>query len=168
MCRSYLFNVTALSYQNPLQAAPEPGTGNFHLRRVNRQLVNTNLQLPTRPSPRPWGSHFRRCRTSERVWKRLRMSLLSWSARPSPRRTPGRPGTRTSSPRCRRWLMRTQPSPWGACRMNYTPQNGLSTKPSGRTWSVSHTGCRQVKFWPKQPGEGGSSSAPGSSNAPGW
>ena len=36
MCRSYLFKVAALSCQNPLQAAPEPGTGNFHLRRVNR------------------------------------------------------------------------------------------------------------------------------------
>ena len=36
MCRSYLFKVAALSCQNPLQAAPEPGTGNCHLRRVNR------------------------------------------------------------------------------------------------------------------------------------
>ena len=36
MCRIYLFKVAALSCQNPLQAAPEPGTGNFHLRRVNR------------------------------------------------------------------------------------------------------------------------------------
>ena len=32
MCRSYFFKVAALSCQNPLQAAPEPGTGNFHLR----------------------------------------------------------------------------------------------------------------------------------------
>ena len=54
----------------------------------------------------------------EGVWKRLGMSLLSWSARTIPRRTPGRPGTWTSSPRCRRWLRKTQPSPWGACRMN--------------------------------------------------
>jgi len=36
MWRSYLFEVDALSCQNPLQAAPEPGTGNFHLRAVNR------------------------------------------------------------------------------------------------------------------------------------
>ena len=45
MCRSYFFKVAALSCQNPLQAAPEPGTGNFHLRRVNRLNFNTNFSV---------------------------------------------------------------------------------------------------------------------------
>ena len=35
VCKLF-FKVAALSCQNPLQAAPEPGTGNFHLRTVNR------------------------------------------------------------------------------------------------------------------------------------
>ena len=51
MCRSYLFKVAALSCQNPLQADPEPGTGNFYLRTftmINR-LINKHCFVTVAP-----------------------------------------------------------------------------------------------------------------------